>query len=74
MWTKSKVEDQQNNVIVWKKEHGFNDRSVCHRAKEEHNLGFRFLKHVYLYSLKRNSENTKYKKQNWNHQLFHIWL
>lgn len=47
-----------------KKEHGFNDRSVCHRAKEEHNLGFRFLKHVYLYSLKRNSENTKYKKQN----------
>lgn len=61
MCTKSKVEE---STIIVQTEHDFIDRSVCDRAKEEHSLGFRFLKHVYLYSLERNSGNIKDKEQN----------
>lgn len=45
-----KWKNQQASIIVQKKKkkHDFIDRGVCDRAKEEHSLGFRSLKHVYL--------------------------
>lgn len=44
-----KGKNQEASIIVQKKKkHDFIDRGVCDRAKEEHSLGFRSLKHVCL--------------------------
>lgn len=45
MWTKPKV--GQDTVFVPEKLN-FNDKRVCHKAKEEHSLGFRFLKREFV--------------------------